>query len=97
MARMEPPKVEQRPPPVLREDELRRLVAVCEKDPTFEGRRDAATMRVLIDTGGRRAEVAGLRWTPEEETTNDLDLDQGAYGCSARAAGCGSCRLAARR
>jgi len=25
----------------------------------------------------RRAEMAGIRWTPEDEATNDVDLDQG--------------------
>jgi site-specific recombinase XerD len=75
MARMRPPKVPESLPPVLRPDELRRLLASCAGD-TFEGRRDAAVLSVLVDTGARRAEVAGLRFTPEDETTNDVDLDQ---------------------
>jgi site-specific recombinase XerD len=32
---------------------------------------------VLIDTGARRGEVAGFRWTPTDETTSDVDLDTG--------------------
>lgn len=39
--------------------------------------RDAALIRVFIDTGARRAEVAGLRYDPADETANDVDLDQG--------------------
>lgn len=33
--------------------------------------------RVFIDTGARRAEVAGLRFVPADEASNDVDLDQG--------------------
>ncbi len=34
-------------------------------------------MRVFLSTGARLSEVANLRWTPGDETTNDLDLDSG--------------------
>ncbi len=34
-------------------------------------------MRVFIGTGARLSEIANLRWTPGDETTNDLDLDTG--------------------
>ena len=37
--------------------------------------RDHAIIRVFLSTGARLAEVAGLRWTPDDESTNDLDLD----------------------
>lgn len=33
----------------------------CERGSGFEDRRDAALIRVFIDTGARRAEVANLR------------------------------------
>ncbi|MDP8955691.1 MAG: tyrosine-type recombinase/integrase, partial [Actinomycetota bacterium] len=45
--------------------------------PTFEDRRDAALIRVFIDTGARLSEVGGLRWAPDDPEHNDLDLDQG--------------------
>lgn len=77
MARMKPPHVPDAPPPVLSEDELKRLLATCERGSRFEDRRDAALIRVFIDTGARRAEVANLRYIPTDETTNDVDLDQG--------------------
>ena len=64
MARMRPPHVPDEPPPVLRDEELRRLLATCERGTSFEDRRDAAIIRVFIDTGARRAEVAGLRIRP---------------------------------
>lgn len=77
MARMKPPHVPDTPPAVLSEDELKRLLATCERGSRFEDRRDAALIRVFIDTGARRAEVANLRYVPTDETTNDVDLDQG--------------------
>jgi site-specific recombinase XerD len=77
MARMKPPHVPEEPPPVLRDEELRRLLGTCERGTNFEDRRDAAIIRVFIDTGARRAEVAGLRYMPADEASNDVDLDRG--------------------
>jgi site-specific recombinase XerD len=42
MARMRPPRLPDQPPPVLRADEQRRLLAVCEADKSFA---DLATRR----------------------------------------------------
>jgi site-specific recombinase XerD len=61
---------------VFRDAELKRLLATCD-GPSFGDRRDQAILRLFIDTGARRAEIAGLRWTPDDDTTNDLDLEQG--------------------
>ena len=59
MARMRPPMVPEEPAPVLSENDLRRLLKTCEgKD--FEDRRDAAILRLFIDGGLRRAELASL-------------------------------------
>jgi site-specific recombinase XerD len=77
MARTKPPHIPDQPPAVLRDGDLRKLLATVEKDASFTGRRDTALLRVLIDTGARRGEVAGLRWTPSDDTTNDVDLDGG--------------------
>lgn len=77
MARMKPPRVAEQPPPVLQETELSALLATCEKGPTLEERRDHAILRVFIDTGARRAEIAGLRFDPKDDANNDVDLDQG--------------------
>ena len=63
MAKMKPPRVPEEPPDVLTDDALRSLIAVCEKDGSFEGRRDAAMIRVFADTGARLSEVANLRLT----------------------------------
>jgi integrase len=55
------------PIPVLPEDALRWLLAAC-AGKGFEARRDTTMITLLIDTGARRGEVAGLRVV-------DLDFD----------------------
>ena len=77
MVRMTRPRVPEQPPPVLREEELRALLATCEKANGFEDRRDYALLRIFIDTGARRAEVAGLCYHPTDDEESDVDLDQG--------------------
>lgn len=76
MVRMRPPKVPEAPVDVLREDDLRKLMATCEPGREFSERRDAALLRTFIDTGARRGEIVGLRWDPSEPENNDVDLDQ---------------------
>ena len=77
MANMKPPRIPENPPPVLREDDLKRLLATCEHSQDFESRRDAALIRVFIDTGARLSEIANLRWSPDDDTNNDVDLAGG--------------------
>ena len=60
MAKMKPPRVPEQPAPVLTEDLLRRLLATC-AGRDFEARRDRALILLLLDTGGRLAEIAGMR------------------------------------
>src|SRR3954447_822808 len=67
MERMKPPIVPEKPVPVLTETQLRTLLAGA-KSNSYVDRRDNAIMRLLIDTGGRLSEVAGLR-------VEDLDFD----------------------
>jgi integrase/recombinase XerC len=64
--RMAAPIVPEQPVPVLTEDELRALLASCEGRRLVD-RRDNALLRVLIDTGGRLSEIAGLK-------VDDVDL-----------------------
>jgi site-specific recombinase XerD len=77
MARMKPPRLPEAPPPVLREPELRAILAGCERDKTWLGRRDEAILRVFMDTGARRAEVLGLR-------LEDIDLDRGVLSVTGK-------------
>jgi len=67
MARMRPPAVPDDPPPVLRTEELERLLAAC-AGTSFEDRRDTAVIRLLASTGMRRGECIGLR-------VEDVDFD----------------------
>lgn len=72
MAKMRPPKAPDAPVPVLSISDLRRLLDTCESGQSFVERRDTALMRVFIDTGARKGEVAGLRVTGD-----DVDLRRG--------------------
>lgn len=69
MQGMHGPVVPDNPPTVLSLEDLRRLMAVC-RGTEFDERRDAAILRVLVDTGVRLAELTGL-------TLEDVDLDEG--------------------
>jgi site-specific recombinase XerD len=69
MAKMRPPKNPEQPVRVLDEGELQALVRTCQ-GRDFESRRDLAVFLVLVDTGARLAEVAGLRVDQE-----GFDLD----------------------
>lgn len=55
------------PPPVLTEEQIAALLKQV-SGRSFEDRRDAAMLRLLIDTGMRRGELAGMR-------VADFDLD----------------------
>jgi site-specific recombinase XerD len=68
MARMKPPKLDEIPVPVIRTEDLKALLSACE-GRKFEERRDGAILRVLINTGVRLAEIAGLK-------LEDLDLER---------------------
>jgi site-specific recombinase XerD len=77
MARMRPPRLPEAPPAILREPELKALIAACEADKNFAGVRDAALVRIFLDTGARRSEIANLRYNVDDPLANDVDLDQG--------------------
>lgn len=60
MEKVSPPRVPDKPVPVVAEDDFRALLRAAEgKD--FAARRDTAILLVLFDTGCRRGELAGLR------------------------------------
>jgi site-specific recombinase XerD len=69
MARTKAPIIPEEPPQVLRDDHLKKLLGVCE-GTGFEARRDTAMVRLLLDSGMRRAELAGLK-------VDDVDLSNG--------------------
>jgi site-specific recombinase XerD len=67
MDKMSPPIVPEEPVGLVSDDDMRKLLKVCD-GKTFEDRRDTAIMRLFFDTAIRRAEPAGL-------TVADIDLD----------------------
>jgi integrase/recombinase XerC len=66
MADMRPPEVPDKPIRVLAEAELKALLDTC-AGRDFVSRRDNALLRILLDTGMRRGELAGI-------TIDDVDL-----------------------
>jgi site-specific recombinase XerD len=77
MAHMKPPRIPENPPPVLADSQLKALLGTCSKGRDFEDVRDYALLLVFLDTGARRAEIAGLRYVPDDPEVNDVDLDTG--------------------
>jgi site-specific recombinase XerD len=65
---MKPPQLSEQPVDVVRPEHLARLLRACE-GRDFASRRDTAIILLLVDTGIRRAECAGM-------TLDDVDLDQ---------------------
>ena len=73
MARMRPPKIPEKPVPVLPDEDVRRLLADCSgKD--FRDRRDLAIIRLFLDTGMRLEGMAGLRYRADDPEASDVDL-----------------------
>jgi site-specific recombinase XerC len=69
-------------------EHLARLLKACE-GRDFAGRRDTAVILLLLDTGMRRAECAGL-------TLDDVDLDQRIVWVLGKGRRPWRCRSAAR-
>jgi site-specific recombinase XerD len=65
------------PLPVLTDTQLRSLINTCSKGRDFESLRDYALILVFLDTGARRAEIAGLQYVPDDPEIDDVDLDVG--------------------
>jgi site-specific recombinase XerD len=67
-----PPKASE----VFADSDLRALVRACTAEDDFEHRRDHAIIRILMDNGVRVSGLAGLRYTPDDEKTNDVFLQR---------------------
>lgn len=67
MRKVSAPMVPETPVPVFDVDDLKKLLNAC-KGKDFAARRDTAILRVLFDTGIRRAELAGI-------TMDDIDVN----------------------
>ena len=69
MANMKPPQVPEENPDVRTPDELARLIRACE-GTAFADRRDMALVRLFMDCGARRSEIANLKM-------DDVDFELG--------------------
>lgn len=66
MRNIRQPRIPEQPPEILDPEDIQKILRACQGH-RFEGRRDMAIIRILIDTGLRRSEMAGL-------TLDDVDL-----------------------
>lgn len=79
MKGMTQPKVEDRPPPVLHQDQVQAVLEAC-KGKGFTERRDTAVVLVFYDTGVRLGELVGL-------TIDDFDRDRSILYVSGKTGG----------
>ena len=75
MATLRAPKVADKPVPFFTSVELSQLDKACQGN-TFAQRRDAAIMAVFRTTGIRLAELAGIRYHPDDPGRSDVDLQR---------------------
>ena len=59
--------------PILTDEQLKALMKTVRKDTTFEGVRDEAIIRIMLDAGVRRAELLGIRYDPNDPAKNDVE------------------------
>lgn len=76
MRRMHPPRLPKYEPRVLTLEELRSILGTC-RGRSFDDQRDAALLRVFMNTGMRRSELAGLRYSPTDPALRDVNLNRG--------------------
>jgi site-specific recombinase XerD len=69
MEKMRPPKLDEKPVPVISDEHLKALLDAC-VGRAFDDRRDTAIIRLFMNTGARLSEIANL-------SLDDLDLDRG--------------------
>ena len=78
MDRINPPVLPETPVSLIQIDDITRLLKKLDRDKSFKGVRDSALILFLLETGARRSEVCGMRFTPDIPDTDDiLDLKRG--------------------
>jgi site-specific recombinase XerD len=73
MERMRPPSTPEQPPDMLSDDALKRLLTAC-AGTDFLARRDTALLRLYLDTGARRSEIAYLRVEDVDQDSDTITL-----------------------
>lgn len=73
MVKVDKPAVPEVAKPFLTEAEITAILRTC-SGQDFESRRDAAIIRILVDTGVRVSGLAGLRFNPEDDEKTDVFL-----------------------
>ena len=68
------PKVTEKPVPFFTSVELSKIERAC-RGNSFEERRDAAILGMLMATGIRLAELAGIRYCRDDPDRSDVDLE----------------------
>jgi site-specific recombinase XerD len=68
MRNMQPPRIPDDPPELLSREKLRAVLKAC-SGKSFESVRDSAMLRMLVDSGMRRGELAGIK-------VSDIDWDE---------------------
>ncbi|MGW4469707.1 tyrosine-type recombinase/integrase [Nonomuraea sp. NPDC004354] len=67
------PQVARKTKKYITEDEQRKILATA-RGNTFEDRRDTALLTLLYDAGPRASGIMGVRYTPRDPETHDVDL-----------------------
>jgi integrase/recombinase XerD len=75
MARLRAPAVRRKPVPFFTSVELSKLEKACHGN-TFAQRRDAAILAVFRATGIRLAELAAIRYDPDDPDRSDVSLER---------------------
>jgi integrase len=73
MAKMRKPMIPEQPVPVLPDADIKRLLDSC-AGRDFRNRRDAAIIRLFLDTGMRLEGMNGLRYDASDADLSDVDL-----------------------
>lgn len=73
MAKMRPPKIPEKPGPVLPDEDIRRLLVTC-ADEEFRSRRDCAIIRPFRGTGMRLEGMASWRYSADDPEASDVGL-----------------------
>jgi site-specific recombinase XerD len=80
MRKMPVPKGSGRPVDIPETDDIRKLLAVCEADKTWAGKRDAAMIRTMCQNGGARAGEVARLLVANVDMVRDMMTLQGKTG-----------------